>query len=99
MRRLRNQTSLEEQVSDLGHERIQFLTKLADKDRTIANLNRRLSGQEEAITALKAKPVAGQHHANEHEQANQPSELAVERDQELEPPQLNWSNCKSLSTQ
>jgi anti-sigma-K factor RskA len=76
-------TSLEEQVSDLGHERIQLLTKLADEDRTIASLNRQLSAQEEVITALKAKHLAGQHHADEYEQANPSNEPAIERDQEL----------------
>ncbi len=76
-------TSLEEQVSDLGHERIQLLTKLAEEDRTIADLKRQLSAEEAVITALKAKPVAGQHPANEHELADQSSEIASERDQEL----------------
>ena len=76
-------TSLEEQVSDLGHERAQLLAKLAAEDRTIADLKRQLSVQEAAITALRAKPVAGQHPANEHERTEQSNELARERDREL----------------
>ena len=39
--------SLEEQISDLGHERAQLVAKLADEDRTIGGLKRQLSGQEQ----------------------------------------------------
>jgi Putative zinc-finger len=92
-------TSLEEQVSDLGHERIQFLTKLADEDRTIADLKRQLSAQEAVITALKAKHVAGQHPANEHELAGQSSESGSERDQELATAQAKLMELqKSIDT-
>jgi hypothetical protein len=47
-------TSLEEQVSDAGHERTQLLAKLAEEDRMIADLRRQLSEQQKAVTALKA---------------------------------------------
>jgi hypothetical protein len=76
-------TSLEEQVSDLGHERAQLLTKLVDEDRTIADLKRQLSGQKAVIDALKAKPAAGRQPANGQEITQSSSEVVLQRDQEL----------------
>jgi putative zinc finger protein len=46
--------SLEEQVSDAGHTRVQLLAKLAEQDQRIADLRRQLSEQQKAITVLKA---------------------------------------------
>jgi anti-sigma-K factor RskA len=76
-------TSLEEQVSDLGHERAQILAKLADEDRTIADLKRQLSGLEAVIAALKAKPGVGRQPANGLEITQPSSEVALQGDQEL----------------
>ena len=56
---------------------------MAEDAKTTAGLKPQLSSEEAVITALKAKPVAGQHSANGHELANQSRELANERDQEL----------------
>jgi Anti-sigma-K factor rskA/Putative zinc-finger len=46
-------TSLEEQVSDLSHERAQLLSKLADDDRAIKQLKQELAEQTEQIKHLK----------------------------------------------
>jgi Anti-sigma-K factor rskA/Putative zinc-finger len=46
--------SLEEQVSDAGHERAQLLAKLGEEDRIIADLRQQLSEQQKAVSALKA---------------------------------------------
>jgi hypothetical protein len=46
--------SLEEQVSDAGHTRVQLLSKLAEQDQRIAELRRQLAEQQKAITVLKA---------------------------------------------
>jgi hypothetical protein len=46
--------SLEEQVSDVGHERAQLLAKVAEQDRTIAELRRQLSEQQKIVGALVA---------------------------------------------
>lgn len=46
--------SLEEQVSDAGHERAQLLVKLAEEDAVIADLRRQLSEQQKTVIALKA---------------------------------------------
>jgi anti-sigma-K factor RskA len=76
-------TSLEEQVSDFGHERAQLLTKLADDNRTIANLKRQLSGQESVIGALKAKPVGSPQPANRKEITQLSSDTTLKQDEEL----------------
>ena len=44
--------SLEEQLSDAGYERTQLLAKLAEHERTIADLRRRLGEQQKAVNAL-----------------------------------------------
>src|SRR6267378_2160647 len=45
--------SLEEQVSDRGHEHTQLVEKLAKGDKIIADLRRQLSEQEKEVNALK----------------------------------------------
>jgi hypothetical protein len=75
--------ALEEQASDLGHERAQFLAKLADEDRSIADLEWQLSGQKAVIDALKAKTAAGRQPANGQEITQPSSEVVLQRDQEL----------------
>jgi anti-sigma-K factor RskA len=76
-------TSLEEQVSDFGHERAQLLTKQADENRTIADLKRQLSGQESVIVALKAKPVGSPQPANGKEITQLSSDTALKQAEEL----------------
>jgi hypothetical protein len=44
--------SLEEQLSDAGHERTQLLLRLAEQDRTIADLRRKLEERQKAVSAL-----------------------------------------------
>jgi Anti-sigma-K factor rskA len=44
--------SLEEQLSDAGHERTQLLLRLAEQDRTIADLRRKFEEQQKAVSAL-----------------------------------------------
>ncbi len=47
-------TTLEEQLSDAGHERGQLLAKVAEQDRTIAELRRQLSEQQKTVRTLMA---------------------------------------------
>jgi hypothetical protein len=44
--------SVEEQISDVGHEKAQLLAKLGDQDRTIAELRRQLGEQKKTVSAL-----------------------------------------------
>ncbi len=54
-----SQASLEEQVSDAGHERVQLLARLAEEERTIADLRRQLSEQQKAISVLRTQSGSG----------------------------------------
>jgi hypothetical protein len=67
--------SLEEQASDAGHDRALLLAKLADEDRTIAELRRELTEQQKVVTALRAGDT-------QSSVAGVPPEIA-QRDQEL----------------
>jgi hypothetical protein len=60
-----------------------LLAKLADEDRTIADLKRQLSSQKAAITTLKANATAGQLPENNPEIPDQSSQLTFPRDEEL----------------
>jgi len=46
--------SIEEQLSDAGYERAQLLSRLAEQDRTIANLRRKLGDQQKVVNDLMA---------------------------------------------
>src|SRR5207245_11452042 len=46
-------SSLEEQVSDAGHERAQLMARVAEESQTIADLRRRVSEQQKEVNALK----------------------------------------------
>jgi len=46
--------SIEEQISDFGHERSQFLAKLADDDKVINDFKRQVAQQTDEISRLKA---------------------------------------------
>jgi hypothetical protein len=50
-------TSLEEQISDFGHERAQLLAKLEADDGAIKDLKQELAAQTEQIKHLKSTPV------------------------------------------
>jgi hypothetical protein len=78
-------TSLEEQVSDAGHERTQLLAKLAEEDRMIADLRRQLPEQQKAISALKAADSTVGHSAS----APTSTAAGERRDQELATAQAN----------
>jgi len=59
--------SLEEQVSDAGHERAQLLEKLAEQDRQIATLKRQLLEQQKTLAAFQhsSQTVPSQHENKE----------------------------------
>src|SRR5215467_452823 len=73
--------SLEEQLSDAGYERTQLLTRLAEQDRTIADLRRKLEEQQKAVSALmSANGDTGAPHGagNSHDSAaHEHQELAM----------------------
>ena len=75
------QASLEEQVSDAGHERAELLAKLAAEDRVIADLRRQWSEQQQAVSALKAAGGAATRAANRP--STESSGATVHQEQEL----------------
>lgn len=52
-----DQTSLEEQLSDAGHERALAHQQIAQRDKTIADLRRQLSHQSDEINQMRAAQV------------------------------------------
>ena len=75
--------SLEEQVSDAGHERVQLLAKLAEQDKTIANLRSELSQQQNVIAELRTVNGPAPHSASTEQSAPAPEKKDVQRDQQL----------------
>jgi anti-sigma-K factor RskA len=73
-------TSLEEQVSDAGHERAQLLAKLAEQDHLIGELRRQLSEQQRSISALKAERPNDE---NRQTPSGTTADARMRRDQEL----------------
>ena len=57
----KNFASLEEQASDVGHERAQLLAKLTEEDKAIADLKQRLLEQQRMVSALKASDSGSSH--------------------------------------
>jgi len=77
-----SRASLEEQVSDASHERVQLRSKLEDNGTVIADLKRQLSEQLKVVNALKSAAAA------RSTEARQPSgqgavEVRAKHDEEL----------------
>jgi hypothetical protein len=88
--------SLEEQISDFGHERSQFLTKLAEDDKAINDFKRQVAEQTDEIKRLKG--ASGNALANK-QTGSQPSADAsseiARRDAELVAAQTNLEQLQS----
>jgi Anti-sigma-K factor rskA/Putative zinc-finger len=88
--------SLEEQISDFGHERSQFLTKLADDDGAIKDFKRQVAEQTDEIKRLKAangNAVANKQGGSQSS-ADASSEIA-RRDAELVAAQTNLQQLQA----
>jgi uncharacterized protein YlxW (UPF0749 family) len=80
---LRNSpSSLEEEVSDAGHERAQLIEKLTEEDKTIADLKRRLSEQQKNVNALRAASATQRPTGQAPTQVSK--DAAMHRDEELQ---------------
>jgi len=75
--------SLEEQVSDRGHEHTQLVEKLAKGDKIIADLRRQLSEQEKEVNALKVARGDGRAAASGQQPNPISSDAAMRREEEL----------------
>jgi Anti-sigma-K factor rskA/Putative zinc-finger len=88
--------SIEEQISDFGHERSQFLTKLADDDRAITEFKRQVAEQTEEIKRLQAANgnVVANKQGGSQASADASSEIA-RRDAELVAAQTNLQQLQA----
>jgi hypothetical protein len=76
-------SSLEEQASDAGHERVELMARLAGEDKVIAELRRQLLEQQKEVNALRAAATIG-HPAFKEQPANRNShDAASHREEEL----------------
>jgi hypothetical protein len=88
--------SIEEQISDFGHERSQFLTKLADDDTAIKEFKRQVAEQTDEIKKLKASNGAAvaSSHGTSQSSADTSTEMAS-RDAELLAAQTNLQQLQA----
>jgi DNA repair exonuclease SbcCD ATPase subunit len=75
--------SLEEQVSDAGHERVQLAAKLAEQDRVTADLRRQLAEQQKEVNELRVAASAGRPALSAQQPRNNSNDLAARRGEEL----------------
>ena len=91
--------SLEEEVSDAGHERVQLIGKLAEEDKIIADLRRQLSEQLREVNALKAADIAEQSPTSRQQPSQDSKDAAIHRDEELRSAQTNLQQLqKAMET-
>jgi putative zinc finger protein len=88
--------SLEEQVSDRGHEHTQLVEKLAKEDQIIADLRRQLSEQEKEVNALKAASGAGRAAASGQQPNSISGDAAMRRDEELATAQAKSQQLETM---
>jgi Anti-sigma-K factor rskA/Putative zinc-finger len=88
--------SIEEQISDFGHERSQFLTKLAEDDKTINDFKRQVAEQTEEIKLLKGAKgnTLASKQSGSQPSADASSEIA-RRDAELVAAQTNLQQLQA----
>jgi hypothetical protein len=83
-------SSVEEQISDSGHERAQLLAKLADDDRTLKDLKSELAAEAEEIKRLKSPSDAAATRTRNDERSGGNAEAdSSRRDTELAAAQAN----------
>jgi Putative zinc-finger len=91
--------SLEEEVSDAGHERAQLIGKLAEEDKLIGDLRRQLLEQEKEVNALKAASATEQPPTGGQQSDQVSKDAAMHRDEELRAAQTNLQQLqKAMET-
>jgi hypothetical protein len=76
-------SSLEEQVSDVGHERAQLMAKVIGEDKVIAELRRQLSEQQKQVSTLKAAASIGRSASNAQQPSKDSDETGARYEEEL----------------
>jgi hypothetical protein len=89
-------SSVEEQISDFGHERAQLLAKLSDDDRTLKDLKSEVTKQADEIKRLKSLNDVALARAQNEERfgASAPAE-SLRRDSELAAAQANLQQLQA----
>jgi hypothetical protein len=91
--------SLEEQVSDAGHEHAQLIGKLAEENRIIAHLRWQLSTQQREVNALKARGKAEQPAISGEQPSQVSNDGAMHHNEELRAAQTNLQQLqKAMET-
>jgi len=92
-------SSLEEQVSDAGHERARLMAKVIEEDKVIAELRRQLSEQQREVNALKATVSNAQPAVNWQQPSKNSNDAAPRRDGELAAAQMKLQQLqKTIDT-
>ncbi len=92
-------SSLEEQVSDAGHERAQLMAKVIEEDKVIAELRRKWSEQQKEVNALKATASNAQPAVNREQPSKNTNDAAPRRDEELAAAQMQLQQLqKTIDT-
>src|SRR5882724_5594437 len=76
-------SSLEEQVSDVGHERAQLMAKVIGEDKVIAEFRRQLSEQQKEVSTLKAAASIGRSASNVQQPSKDSDETRARYEEEL----------------
>jgi hypothetical protein len=76
-------SSLEEQVSDVGHERAQLMAKVIGEDKVIAELRRQLSEQQKEVSTLKTAASIGRSASNVQQPSKDSDETRTRYEEEL----------------
>ena len=92
-------SSLEEQVSDAGHERAQLIAKVIEEDKITAELRRQLSEQQKEVNALKNTASNAQPAVNGQQPGKNFNDAAPRRDEELAVAQMKLQQLqKTIDT-
>src|SRR6266478_225806 len=92
-------SSLEEQVSDEGHERARLMAKVIEEDKVITELRRQLSEQQREVNALKATVSNAQPAVNWQQPSKNSNDAAPRRDGELAAAQMKLQQLqKTIDT-
>ena len=76
-------SSLEEQVSDAGHERAQLMARVTEENQVIGGLKRQLAEQQKELNALKITASTNHPAANEQPPSRNSGDAAARREEEL----------------
>jgi len=76
-------SSLEEQVSDAGHERAQLMAKVTEESQIIEDLRRQVSEQQGEVNALRSAASTSHPAANEQPPNKSSTDAATRREEEL----------------